>query len=393
LPAGAEKGVVWAQPSLVCVVDFSGWTRDGMIRHASFRGLRDDKPAQDIALEAPQKRTETRADAAAAGVKLTHPERILWAEPGITKQGLADFYTDIADWILPHVTGRVLSLLRCPSGTGAKCFFAKHPWAGLIDDVRRIEVGTEEPMLAIDGLEGLLSLVQAGVVEIHPWGSPADDLERPDRLIFDLDPGDDVPWAAVIAAAREVRSRLEALGLKSFVKTTGGKGLHVMVPLAPGAGWDEAKAFTKSIAEAMAKDAPDRYVATIAKRARHGRILIDYLRNDLFDSRLAAGHGLDAAHLGRVVGTIAVRPFHRRQPPAPARISGARSLAGFLQGAAANSGEQWCVSVLKSPLSRLRGRVQKRPFDPAIEATIRGPALGDQSSLMSNCFTSAPYFA
>ena len=288
LPAGAEKGVVWAQPSLVCVVDFSGWTRDGMIRHASFRGLRDDKPAQDIALEAPQKRTKTRADAAAAGVKLTHPERILWAEPGITKQGLADFYTDIADWILPHVTGRVLSLLRCPSGTGAKCFFAKHPWAGLIDDVRRIEVGTEEPMLAIDGLEGLLSLVQAGVVEIHPWGSPADDLERPDRLIFDLDPGEDVPWAAVIAAAREVRSRLEALGLKSFVKTTGGKGLHVMVPLAPGAGWDEAKAFTKSIAEAMAKDAPDRYVATIAKRARHGRILIDYLRNDRGSTAVAA---------------------------------------------------------------------------------------------------------
>jgi bifunctional non-homologous end joining protein LigD len=288
LPAGAEKGVVWAEPRLVCMVDYGDWSRDGLIRHASYRGLRDDKPAQDIALETPQKRSKIRADTAAAGVKLTHPERILWAEPGITKQGLADFYTDIADWILPHVTGRVLSLLRCPSGTSAKCFFAKHPWAGLIDDVRRVEVGTEEPMLAIDGLKGLLSLVQAGVVEIHPWGSPADNLEQPDRLIFDLDPGEDVPWAAVIAAAREVRSRLEALSLKSFVKTTGGKGLHVMVPLAPGAGWDEAKAFTKSIAEAMAKDAPDRYVATIAKRARHGRILIDYLRNDRGSTAVAA---------------------------------------------------------------------------------------------------------
>jgi bifunctional non-homologous end joining protein LigD len=288
LPAGAEKGVVWAAPRLVCMVEYGDWSRDGLIRHASFRGLRDDKPAQDIALEAPQKRSNTRADAPAAGVKLTHPERILWSEPGITKQGLADFYTDIADWILPHVTGRVLSLLRCPSGTSAKCFFAKHPWAGLIDDVQRVEVGTEEPMLAIGGLKGLLSLVQAGVVEIHPWGSPADNLEQPDRLIFDLDPGEDVPWSAVIAAAREVRSRLEALGLKSFVKTTGGKGLHVMVPLAPGAGWNEAKAFTKSIADSMAKDAPDRYVATIAKRARHGRILIDYLRNDRGSTAVAA---------------------------------------------------------------------------------------------------------
>ena len=143
LPAGAEKGVVWAEPRLVCVVEYRDWSRDGMIRQASFKGLRDDKPAQDIALETPQKRSKPHADVAAAGVKLTHPERILWAEPGITKQGLADFYTDIADWILPHVAGRVLSLLRCPSGTGAKCFFAKHPWAGLTADVRRVAVGTE----------------------------------------------------------------------------------------------------------------------------------------------------------------------------------------------------------------------------------------------------------
>jgi bifunctional non-homologous end joining protein LigD len=288
LPAGAEKGVVWAAPRLVGVVEYRDWSRDGMIRQASFKGLRDDKPAQDIALETPQKRSKARADVAAAGIKLTHPERILWAEPGITKQGLADFYTDIADWILPHVTGRVLSLLRCPSGTSAKCFFAKHPWAGLTADVQRVAVGTEQPMLAIDDLAGLLNLVQAGVVEVHPWGSRADDLERPDRLIFDLDPGEDVPWRAVIAAAREVRGRLEALGLKSFVKTTGGKGLHVVVPIAPGAGWDEAKAFTRSVAEAMARDAPDRYVATIAKRARRGRILVDYLRNDRGSTAVAA---------------------------------------------------------------------------------------------------------
>jgi bifunctional non-homologous end joining protein LigD len=287
LPAGAEKGVVWAEPRLVCEIEFRDWTRDELIRNSSFKGLRDDKPAEDIALEAPQKPSKAKA-VPAAGVKLTHPERILWPEPGVTKQGLADFYTDIADWILPHITGRVLSLLRCPSGTSAKCFFAKHPWAGLTDDVERIDVGTEQPMVAIEDLNGLLNLVQAGVVEIHPWGSRADNLDAPDRLIFDLDPGEDVAWAEVIAAAQEVRRRLEAQGLKSFVKTTGGKGLHVMVPLAPGASWDEAKAFTKSAADAMTKDHPDRYVATLSKRARQGRILIDYLRNDRGSTAVAA---------------------------------------------------------------------------------------------------------
>jgi bifunctional non-homologous end joining protein LigD len=274
---------VWVEPSLVCGVEYRDWTRDGLIRNSSFKGLREDKPATEITLEMPQQssiQTRSKARAAAPAVRLTHPERILWEEPGITKQGLADFYTDIADWILPHITGRVLSLLRCPSGTSAKCFFAKHPWAGLAKEVERVDVGAEEPMIAIDDLDGLLNLVQAGVVEIHPWGSRTDRLDEPDRLIFDLDPGEDVPWGAVIAAAHDVRDRLDALGLKSFVKTTGGKGLHVMVPLTRGAGWDEAKAFTKSLAEGMAKAAPDRYVATLAKKARHGRILIDYLRND-----------------------------------------------------------------------------------------------------------------
>jgi bifunctional non-homologous end joining protein LigD len=281
LPAGAEKGVVWVEPRLVCAVEYRDWTRDELIRNSSFKGLREDKPATEITLEMPQQPTKaSRSKAPAPAVKLTHPERVLWEEPGITKQGLADFYTDIADWILPHVTGRVLSLLRCPSGTSAKCFFAKHPWAGLTEEVERVDVGVDEPMIAIDDLDGLLNLVQASVVEIHPWGSRADRLDEPDRLIFDLDPGEDVAWSAVIAAAHEVRDRLDGLGLKSFVKTTGGKGLHVMLPIAPGAGWDAAKAFTKSIAEGMAKAAPDRYVATLAKKARHGRILIDYLRND-----------------------------------------------------------------------------------------------------------------
>jgi bifunctional non-homologous end joining protein LigD len=181
-----------------------------------------------------------------------------------------------------------LSLLRCPSGTNEQCFFAKHPFAGLSKAVRQVDVGEAEPMLALDGLEGLLNLVQAGVVEIHPWGSRTDDLDRPDRLIFDLDPGEGAPWDAVIAAAGEVRDRLHAKGLRSFVKTTGGKGLHVVVPIEPSADWATAKSFTASIAEAMAGDHPDRYVATVAKRARRGRIYIDFLRNDRGSTAVAA---------------------------------------------------------------------------------------------------------
>jgi bifunctional non-homologous end joining protein LigD len=280
LPAGAEKGVTWAEPRLVCAVEYRERTRDGLIRQSSFKGLREDKPPEEVTLETLPKPSKRRADTSAESVKLTHPDRILWPEPGITKQGLADFYSDIADWILPHIAGRVLSLLRHPSGTDQKGFFAKHPWAGLSDVVRRVDVGEDEPMLVIDDLAGLLNLVQAGTAEIHPWGSRADRLEHPDRLIFDLDPGEDVRWNEVIAAARDVRERLGALGLESFVKTSGGKGLHVVVPVDPVTTWEEAKAFTATFASSMAKTRPDRYVAILSKRARHGRIFIDYLRNE-----------------------------------------------------------------------------------------------------------------
>jgi bifunctional non-homologous end joining protein LigD len=281
LPAGAEKGVRWAKPQLVCEVEFRAWSRDRLILNSSYKGLREDEPAADVTLEmAPAAAPEAEAAAAdLAGVRLTHPERILWEEAGITKQGLAEFYSDIAEWILPHVVGRPLSLLRSPSGVGEKGFFAKHPWHGLGEGIRRVDTGDGEPMLAIDDLTGLIGLVQAGVVEIHPWGSTIKRLEQPDRLIFDLDPGEDVAWDAVIAAAREVRERLKQIGLESFVKTSGGKGLHVVVPLAPSLDWDAAKAFTGSIAEAMSKDDPKRYIATMSKRARRGRVFVDYFRN------------------------------------------------------------------------------------------------------------------
>jgi bifunctional non-homologous end joining protein LigD len=276
LPAGADKGVRWAEPRLVCAVEFHSWTHDKLLRSTSFKGLRDDRPAKDIVLEATPKLSRKSAG---RPVNLTHPDRILWAESGVTKQGLAEFYTDIADWILPHIAGRPLSLLRCPSGTSEKGFFAKHPWQGLSAAALRVDTGDKEPTVAIEDLAGLIDLVQAGVVEIHPWGSRVGHLEQPDRLIFDLDPDDGVPWPGVIEAARDVRARLAALGLDSFVKTTGGKGLHVVVPVAPKTSWDDARSFTATVAATMAKDRPDRYVAVLSKRARRGRIFVDYLRN------------------------------------------------------------------------------------------------------------------
>jgi bifunctional non-homologous end joining protein LigD len=287
LPVGAEKGVRWAEPKLVCDVQFRGWTHDGLLRQASFKGIREDKLAEDIILENPPKLSNKATTPDIAGIRLTHPERLLF-EDGVSKQALAEFYTEIADWILPHISNRILTLVRCPSGVSSESFFAKHPWQGLSAAVRRVDVGEEQPMLAIDDLSGLISLVQSGVVEIHAWGSSVDHLDRADRIVFDLDPGEDVPWAAVIQGAINVRQRLADIGLKSFVKTTGGKGLHVVAPIEPQTDWNEVKAFTGAIAIAMARSLPDQYVSTLSKRARRGRIFVDYLRNGRGATAVAA---------------------------------------------------------------------------------------------------------
>ncbi len=280
MPAGTEKGVTWAEPRLVCAIEFRDWTQEGLVRQSSFKGLIEDRSAEDVTLEVAPNRARCPVTSDLAGIKLTHPDRILWPASGITKQGLAEFYAGIAEWILPHISGRPLSLLRCPSGANEKCFFAKHPWAGLDPAAELVDVGEEEPMFAIRDMAGLLTLIQAGVVEIHPWGSRVGELEHPDRLIFDLDPGEEVAWGTVTEAAGEVRKVLLGLGLKSFVKTSGGKGLHIVLPLEPRLGWEEAKAFTAAVATTMARRRPERYVTTMSKRARRGQIFIDFLRND-----------------------------------------------------------------------------------------------------------------
>jgi len=299
LTADAARGARWARPDLVAEVEFRGWTPDGLLRHAAFRGLREDKEAAEVVREraraqTPAKDEEPRAARAAAasastrgasvaGVTLTHPDRVLWEGQGLTKQGLAEFYEEIAPYVLPHVTGRPLSLVRCPSGAEKQCFYQKHSWAGVHEAVRRAALpgdgGEAEEVLVIDDLAGLIALVQAGVLEIHPWGSSIEKVEQPDRIIFDLDPGEGLGFEAIIEGAREVRERLLAFKLESFVKTSGGKGLHVVAPLTPSLGWDEVKTFTRELAEAMEADNRGRYLSTMSKKARAGRIFVDYLRN------------------------------------------------------------------------------------------------------------------
>jgi bifunctional non-homologous end joining protein LigD len=207
---------------------------------------------------------------------------VLWAEQGLTKQQLAEYYLEIADWVLPHVVGRPLALVRCPSGAEKGCFFQKHPWAGLAESVIRKTLPdgrADQEVLLVQDIRGVIGLVQAGVLEIHPWGATFEDIERPDRVIFDFDPGEGVIWSEVVASARDVRDRLGQLGLQSFAKTTGGKGLHVVVPLAPQSGWAAVKAFARSLSEAMETDSPERYLTRAAKGERKGRVFIDYLRN------------------------------------------------------------------------------------------------------------------
>ncbi len=281
------KGVKWVEPVVTAEIEYRSRTGSDLIRHAVFRRLLEDSEPADTRRNDAAPRTRMRDPVPL--VRLTNPGRLFWPEQGITKQGLADFYTEIADWILPHIAGRALSLLRCPGGVTEQCFFQKHRWAGLSNAARPVPIPDEaEPMIAIDDLGGLLELVQAGVLEIHPWGSMADRPELPDRATLDLDPGDGVPWERVIDAAIDVRDRLSKLGLRSFVKTTGGKGLHVVFPLVPKADWDSVKRFTQRVAEDMARERPDRYTANMAKRDRRGRIYVDYLRNGMGATAVAA---------------------------------------------------------------------------------------------------------
>ncbi|MEW5726860.1 MAG: DNA ligase D [Pseudomonadota bacterium] len=274
--AGRDAAVTWVEPRLVAEVEFAEWTPDGQLRHLSYQGLRQDKDPREVVRE--HAGPDGRGGDRLAGFRLTSPGKVLYPGQGLTKAALASYYLDVARWMLPHVAGRPLTLVRCPDGRQGECFYQRHPKAGMSKAVHRFP-DRDETLMTIEDVEGLVGLVQMGALEIHTWGSTARDIDRPDILVFDLDPDEGLAWGRVVEAAAEMRGRLLAAGLDSFVKTTGGKGLHVAVPLAPRAGWDEAKAFCKAMAEAMAADAPDRYTANMAKARRRGRIFVDYLRN------------------------------------------------------------------------------------------------------------------
>lgn len=236
----------------------------------------------DSNIGVPARKSKRSRENQVAGVTLSNPDRVLYPDQGITKLELARYYEEIASWILPQVRSRPLSLLRCPQGRVKECFFQKHPGVAISKHIARIDIreksGTTS-YLYIEKLSDLVALVQAGTLELHVWGCTVTDLERPDTLVFDLDPGPDVPWPDVVEASRSLHHRLHDLGLDGFVRLTGGKGLHVVVPLKPKSGWDEVKGFARAVASAHANDDPKKFTTNMSKAKRRGRIFIDYLRN------------------------------------------------------------------------------------------------------------------
>jgi len=317
-PTGYEaKGAHWVSPEMVCEVEFTSWTGEGVLRHPSFKGIREDKEASEVfrddtgpeipgsRMAAPRgqgvsaavkssdgkPKSSSGTGKSAAGIKVSNPERILYPEMGVTKRALAEYYTDIADWILPHLRKRPLTLVRCPEGWEKPCFYQKHLGDAAPDVLRSIPISEKngsEHYSVLENVAGLIALVQIGVLEIHVWGSREDKLEKPDMMVFDLDPDPAVPWAGMIAAAYRMREALSNLGLKSFLKTTGGKGLHVVVPLTPRAEWDAVREFARAVAENMVRQFPGEYIATMSKQKRRNKIFIDYLRNGRGATSVAA---------------------------------------------------------------------------------------------------------
>jgi bifunctional non-homologous end joining protein LigD len=292
----------------VAQIAFATWTSDNLVRQASFKGLREDKAAQEVVREEtarPVHASHTPARKVAAKVirksqsapksvagsaqpelfHLTHPEKELDETSGLTKLDLAEYYLAMADHLLPHIAGRPLSIVRCPEGSAKPCFFQKHIGSGLpagVDTVpvRDRKTGATERYITVSSAEGLAGLAQMGVLEIHPWGSRSDSLGKPDRIILDLDPDRSIPWKVLAESARRVRALLQGLGLQSFVKLTGGKGLHVVVPIRAEHSWPAVKAFARGVASRTERAKPQLFITKMTKAARTGKIYLDYLRND-----------------------------------------------------------------------------------------------------------------
>ncbi|WP_315838631.1 DNA ligase D [Bradyrhizobium prioriisuperbiae] len=325
----APKGgrdIHWLTPTLVAEIEFAGWTDGGNVRQAAFKGLREDKSADEVVAEEPVTAAPPRMDKSASrpasrtngkshpaqrrapatksskdnavvmGVTISKPDKPLWpdADDGepVTKRDLADYMAAVGDWLLPHIAGRPCSIVRAPDGIGGETFFQRHSMKGMSEHLTEVKVaGDRQPYLQIDEIEGLVAVAQTGGLELHPWNNAPGDPQMPGRLVFDLDPAPDVDFSAVIDAAKEMKQRLAKLDLESFCKTTGGKGLHVVVPLLTGkrdaVNWQEAKAFAQEVCRQMSDDSPDLYLINMAKKLRDGKIFLDYLRNDKMATAVA----------------------------------------------------------------------------------------------------------
>lgn len=278
VPRAEARGGQWIEPKLVAEIAFAEVTHEGRVRHGSFLGLRGDKEAKEVKPETPQP-----APAPQSAVKISNRDRVIFPESGQTKGQLADYYAQVAPLMLAHMAGRPISLVRCPQGRAKKCFFQKHDSGSFGEEVHHVPIrekdGHYEDYLYVDTAAGILSCVQMGTIEFHGWDSHASDVEAPDRMIFDLDPDEGLDFGDVKQAALDLRDKLTDLGLITFPMLSGGKGVHIVVPLNPGHDWDTHKDFSKRFAEAMSMAEPDRFVATISKAKRVGKIFIDYLRN------------------------------------------------------------------------------------------------------------------
>ncbi|HUN43191.1 MAG TPA: DNA ligase D [Acetobacteraceae bacterium] len=324
-----DKTIHWVRPELVAEVQFVSWSGSGRVRQAVYLGLREDKPAADVVRDVanpeaertpmtprraagakhgpkiavppkarPRYATPARTSSSIVtarkpkarntvleGITITHPDRELW--PGVTKQQLGEYWEAVADHALPGLAHRPLAVVRCPEGIAGEHFFQKHGHGHLPDAIRTGEAGGQ-PYLAIDDVHGLIAMAQVSAIELHAWGAPEADPQHPDRIVFDLDPGEGLDFAEVVRAAKDVRDRLQQLGLQSFCRTTGGKGLHVVVPLAPEHSWDEVKPFCRAFAETLSEEQSDRFLSTVKKIDRRGRILLDWLRNGLGATAVAS---------------------------------------------------------------------------------------------------------
>lgn len=316
MPKGVSRGVHWVKPELVAQISFSNWTHDDLVRQAAFKGLREDKPAKEVVREkvealesaksskahpaksapasnaSPTHTASKTVNASRTELPITHPEKILDPESGMTKLMLANYNLAVADRMLPHIADRPLSIVRCPEGIGKPCFFQKHIGMGLPPGISSVPVpdkkgGATEQYLTLNSPEGLVGLAQMGVLEIHPWGSKNESLEKPDRIIFDLDPDEAIDWKTLAATANEFRTRLETLGLQSFLKTTGGKGLHVVVPIRAENEWPAVKEFAHKFVLGIEKENPGLYLTKMTKALRKNRIYLDYLRNDRGSTAIA----------------------------------------------------------------------------------------------------------